>query len=65
MLACFATQAATLAPFGATYELFRAAPHYDFTQPPHAGALHYERHDWGMTGRRWRSLAAGAARALC
>ena len=65
MLDAFATQAATLAPFGTAHEAFRAAPEYDFTRPPHDGTLNYERHDWGMTGERWRSLAAEARRALC
>jgi hypothetical protein len=45
-------------------ERFRAAPVYDFSQPPHAGKLLYEHFNWGMTGERWRSLAAGAAQAL-
>ena len=58
MLACFTTQQATLAAFATTHEPFRPAPRYDFTQPPHSGTLHYERHDWGMTGARWRALAA-------
>ncbi len=62
MLDCFTSQRATLAAFGALSESFRPAPAYDFTQPPHAGLLHYERHPWGMTGARWRSLAA---RAMC
>lgn len=65
MLAVFATQATTLAPFGTEYELFRLAPSYDFSRPPHKGTLHYERYDWGMTGVRWRALAAEANRALC
>ena len=65
MFACFTTQAATLAPFGTEWETLRTAPAYDFTQPPHPGTLHYERHDWGMTGARWRGLASEAARALC
>ncbi len=62
MLDCFISQRATLAPFGTAFERFRPAPSYDFTQPPHAGPLHYERYEWGMTGARWRSLAA---RAMC
>ena len=62
MLDCFISQRATLAPFGTVSERFRPAPAYDFSQPPHAGPLHYERHPWGMAGARWRSLAA---RAMC
>jgi LmbE family N-acetylglucosaminyl deacetylase len=64
MLDCFATQHATLAPFGVEAEAFRPAPSYDFTQPPHSGLLHYERYDWGMTGARWRALAAEACADL-
>lgn len=61
MLACFATQRAVLAwfPMGEV-ERLRAAPRHDFTRPPHEGALFYERFPWGMTGSRFRALAAGA-----
>ncbi len=65
MLDAFETQAATLQPFGVDQEIFRAAPDYDFTSAPHAGALHYERYQWGMTGERWRALAGEAQRTLC
>jgi LmbE family N-acetylglucosaminyl deacetylase len=41
-------------------ERFRAAPEYDFTQAPHSGLLHYERLGWGLSGARWRALAAEA-----
>ena len=58
MLDCFATQRITLAAFGAEHEAFRPAPAYDFTEPPHSGALYYEKFDWGMTGPAWRALAA-------
>ena len=60
MLDCFITQRATLAPFGTRHEAFRPAPHYDFTEPPHPGRLHYENFAWGMTGQRWRALAAAS-----
>lgn len=60
MLDAFSTQRLTLTPFGVDEERFRVAPRYDFAQPPHAGTLHYERYPWGMTGRRWRELAAAA-----
>jgi hypothetical protein len=36
----------------------RAAPSYDFSQPPHAGQLWYECLGWRMTGTKWRELAA-------
>ncbi len=57
MFACFRTQAAVLAAFGAATEAFRPA-HPDFRHPPHPGALNYERWGWEMTGARWRALAA-------
>lgn len=62
MLACFVTQQPVLAAFGTTQESFRPAPTYDFTRPPHPGPLHYERHDWGMSGVAWRELAAAGRR---
>lgn len=61
MLDCFTSQRATLAPFGAAHEAFRPAPVYDFRAPPHPGRLHYEAHDWGMTGPSWRALAGACA----
>ena len=64
MLGAFATQAATLALFPVGDEVFRPAPAYGFADPPHAGALLYERFPWGMDGPRWRRLAAEAAREL-
>lgn len=65
MLGCFGTQQATLAQFPvAGAERFRAAPGYDFTRPPHAGTLHYERFGWGCTGEEWRARAAAALGAL-
>jgi LmbE family N-acetylglucosaminyl deacetylase len=50
MLAAFASQAATLAPFGTTVERFRCAPRYDFGSPPHAGPLLYETQEFAA----WR-----------
>ena len=60
MLDCFVSQRATLAAFGVDHEAFRLAPAYDFSEPPHAGTLYYERFRWGMTGPAWRALAAAA-----
>ncbi|MBV9734539.1 MAG: PIG-L family deacetylase [Acidisphaera sp.] len=60
MIAAFATQRATLAQFRVDKESFRAAPTYDFLQPPHAGRLHYEWYDWGIAGPEWRELARKA-----
>lgn len=59
-LACFATQAETLRPFGVEEELYRFAPDYDFTQPPHPGRLLYENFRWGMTGAQFCECARSA-----
>ncbi len=63
-LACFASQTETLAQFGVEREMFRVAPLYDFTQPPHGGRLFYENFSWGMSGARFRELAAAASTEL-
>ena len=63
-LACFASQTETLAQFGVEREIFRLAPVYDFTMPPHEGRLFYENFTWGMSGARFRELAAGALAEL-
>jgi N-acetylglucosamine malate deacetylase 2 len=60
MLACFETQAAVLAPLPRIVERLRRAPLYDFTTPPHPGALWYERMGWGVDGARWRDAARDA-----
>lgn len=64
MLDAFVSQRETLRPFGTGVELFRLAPEYDFTRPPHAGVLHYERYDWGVGGAAWREAATAAAASL-
>jgi LmbE family N-acetylglucosaminyl deacetylase len=58
MLDCFTTQQETLSQFRTDVERFRPAPHYDFTMPPHAGQLWYERFPWGTTGDQFRRIAA-------
>jgi N-acetylglucosamine malate deacetylase 2 len=60
MIECFATQLEMLRRFPLDLERFRPAPVYTFTEPPHPGKLLYENFDWGMTGERWRRLAAEA-----
>lgn len=64
LMACYRTQQETLRQFPLDREQFRHAPSYDFTQPPHAGTLYYELFPWGMTGQRFRALAAQALREL-
>jgi N-acetylglucosamine malate deacetylase 2 len=65
MLACFATQRRTLAPFpvGAA-ERLRPAPAYEFGRPPHAGRLFYENFPWGTTGEQFRARARHLLGAL-
>ena len=58
MLDCFRSQACVLRDFPVVPEQFRRAPRYDFSRPPHDGPLHYEGLPWGITGARWRELAA-------
>jgi LmbE family N-acetylglucosaminyl deacetylase len=60
MLECFASQQAVLAAFPVDVERFRCAAERDFLAPPHPGALHYDRHPWGMDGARWRRHATEA-----
>ena len=61
---CFTSQRRTLQWFPIGVERFRCAPTYDFTAPPHEGKLYYECFDWGMTGERFRKLAAEAIAKL-
>jgi LmbE family N-acetylglucosaminyl deacetylase len=60
MFACFQTQRQMLDNFPIGVEKLRPAPAYDFTAAPHEGRLFYENFDWGMTGDRWRALAASS-----
>lgn len=64
MLDCFRTQRQTLAMFDVLVERYRPAPRYDFSRPPHAGQLLYERYDWGMTAARFTELARAALREV-
>lgn len=58
MLRCFTTQQETLQYFRTDYEMYRIAPDYDFTQPPHESPLFYEKFDWGISAERFRQLTA-------
>lgn len=64
ILACFTSQRETLQQFSLDDERFRVAPLYDFTQPPHAGPILYDRFPWGVDGRRFLELAAAAEAQL-
>jgi N-acetylglucosamine malate deacetylase 2 len=58
MKACFKTQRRVLAAFPVSVEIFRIAPIYDFTIPPHSGRLYYENFEWGVDGETWRALVS-------
>ncbi|WP_375457572.1 PIG-L deacetylase family protein [uncultured Enterovirga sp.] len=60
MLAAHASQAGTLAAFGAADESFRTVVPRDVTQPDGSQAL-YDRHDWGITSAQLRARMAEAA----
>jgi len=64
MFDVYASQRLVLKDFPTDRESFRAAPDYDFSQPPHEGTLWYECMGWPMTGTRWRELAAAAIAEL-
>ena len=64
LLDCFVTQRETLSGFPLEYECFRVAPQYDFQRPPHEGGALYDRYPWGMTSKRFCSLAAAADEEL-
>ena len=64
VLAQYRSQTRVLAQFPLSREPMRVAPVYDFSQPPHPGALYYERFDWGVRGDEWRALASRAFQDL-
>jgi LmbE family N-acetylglucosaminyl deacetylase len=64
MLDCFVTQQETLSLFRVDPERLRRAPHYDFSRPPHAGPLYYDRYPWGLRSDEWQARAASALRIL-
>ncbi len=50
MVAAYESQQLVMAEFDPGLERFRPLPKYDYTQPPHAGALNYEAWGWPMRG---------------
>lgn len=64
MFDCHRSQAHVLAAFDIDEERFRRAPQYDFSAAPHAGMLHYERLNWGISGEIWREQADQALELL-
>lgn len=64
MFDCFSTQRDVLVDTPLGPEKFREAPVYDFRLPPYFRELQYEKLNWQLTGREWRSLARQALKAL-
>lgn len=64
MLECYRTQYQLLAEFPLEAEHFRAAPLYDFLEPPHSGQLAYEAFLWRINGADWRRAAGRALNRL-
>lgn len=53
MFAKYVTQTDVLAGFSLAAEVFRIAPHYDFTKPPNGGRVLYDREKWGIDSKAW------------
>lgn len=64
MVACHATQGATLSSFSLDRETFRRAAAHDFTRLPHGGDLLYERHGWNLDRAGWRAAVRAAEAEL-
>jgi len=64
LLAEYVSQQRTLAHFTPDAERFRAAPEYEFSNPPHPPPVHYDMYPWGMDSATFRHLAVEAAAAL-
>lgn len=64
MMDCYKTQKKILQAVPLDIEIFRAAPRYDFTRPPHPGKPLYESYNWGMTVNKWLKLTHKAMRDL-
>jgi N-acetylglucosamine malate deacetylase 2 len=64
MVAAHRTQHEVLMPFTTEVERLRPALPYDFSRPPSGGRLLYERHAWGLDGRRWSRLARSTGARL-
>lgn len=56
MIDCFVSQKEMLSIFNIEKEVFRIAPVYDFSRPPHSGKLLYEIMDWGLNSSKWRAV---------
>jgi LmbE family N-acetylglucosaminyl deacetylase len=64
MLAEHVSQGHLLGEFQVESELFRRAPRYHFSLPPHRGKVGFDAFRWPTTSRKWRWLAWQAMREL-
>jgi LmbE family N-acetylglucosaminyl deacetylase len=64
LLDAYPSQRVTLSCFATGTESYRCSLNYDFSALPNGGRLLYERHDWGLTGSRWCSLAGQSLQQL-
>lgn len=58
------TQQKSIAASDLGPEKFRQPKKYDFSLPPQAGKLHYEKLDCTLTGEQWQSFASEALKTL-
>ncbi len=64
-LACFATQAETLAQFGLDIECVRPTPHYDFSRPAPPPRALYESWGFAESAADWRARAVRVLEPAC
>lgn len=64
MYQCYPSQLPGLHVFPIGVERWRPAPRYDFTRPPHAGPMHYEKYPWAVREHELRRLLMGAGEQL-
>lgn len=64
MFACFETQRESLKASPVGPEKFRQPSHYNFSNPPQTGKLHYENFAWALRSNEWQALARKALAVL-
>ena len=64
MCQCHATQQQVFTNVSLETEMFRQAPRYHFSAPPHVGEVGYVKFMGGVTGKSWRRRAWQAMREL-
>lgn len=64
MLNCFNSQKEMLSLFCSDKEIFRTAPVYSFTKPPHEGKLLYEKMNMGIESQCWRNIVNSVSKSF-